>query len=379
MTDFVADLPLVDHHCHALVAGDLSEQAVDDLLSEGGPAPAGMTNFDSPVGFAVRRHCAPVLGLDAFAPPGEYLRRRQELGAAEASRRLLTASGTGRLLVDTGFRGEELLALDEMARAAGEIPTHEIVRLEALAEQVAADGVEPEDFADTFAAALERRLQEPQVVGVKSIAAYRVGFDFDPARPTGQDVRTAASRWLAPKTGARPRLDDAVLTRHLLWCAVDAGRPIQFHVGFGDQDIRLHRANPALLTDFLHKVGTTAPPIMLLHCYPFHREASYLAAVYPQVHLDVGLTLTYVGPAAAPTVLAEALELGPFHKVLYSSDAFGLPELYLLGAAAFRRALGQLLTDRVSGYEWSAADAARVARWLAVENAERVYGLDTEH
>ena len=34
-------------------------------------------------------------------------------------------------------------------------------------------------------------------------------------------------------------------------------------------------------------------------------------------------------------MLAEALELTPFHKMLYSSDAFGLPELHYLGAAAF--------------------------------------------
>ena len=37
------------------------------------------------------------------------------------------------------------------------------------------------------------------------------------------------------------------------------------------------------------------------------------------------------------------MELAPFGKLLYSSDAFGLPELYLLGAHTFRVALAEVL------------------------------------
>ena len=43
---------------------------------------------------------------------------------------------------------------------------------------------------------------------------------------------------------------------------------------------------------------------------------------------DVGEAIPQVG-GRAPTVLAELLELAPWSKVLYSSDAFGLAELYL--------------------------------------------------
>jgi len=31
-------------------------------------------------------------------------------------------------------------------------------------------------------------------------------------------------------------------------------------------------------------------PVMLLHCWPSQRQAAYLAAVFEQVYLDVGLT-----------------------------------------------------------------------------------------
>ena len=75
---------------------------------------------------------------------------------------------------------------------------------------------------------------------------------------------------------------------------------------------------------------------MLLHCYPYHRQAGAMANLFPHVYMDVGVALNHVGARSA-AVLAEALELTPFHKMLYSSDAFGLPELHYLGAAGFRR------------------------------------------
>jgi predicted TIM-barrel fold metal-dependent hydrolase len=114
---------------------------------------------------------------------------------------------------------------------------------------------------------------------------------------------------------------------------------------------------------------------MLLHCYPYHREAGYLATAYPQVYVDVGLALNFVGPGRAGQVLAEALELTPPAKMLYSSDAFGLPELYHLSAVVFRGALRRLLDNVVDAGEWSAADAARIAEMIGWRNAQRAYGL----
>jgi len=162
-----------------------------------------------------------------------------------------------------------------------------------------------------------------------------------------------------------------VLTRMLLGLAVDLGRPIQVHVGFGDSDIRMHRADPSRLTDWLH---THRVPVMLLHCWPFHRQAAYLAAVHPHAFLDLGLTMTYAA-GRATALLEEAMEVAPFGKLLYSSDAFGAAELYHLGALTFRRALGEALAARVASGEWPALDAERVAAMVAWGNACRVYGL----
>ncbi|WP_051735338.1 amidohydrolase family protein [Streptomyces sp. NRRL B-3229] len=359
---------LVDHHCHGVVTDPLDRQGFESLLTEGAAWP-GISPFDSPVGVAVRRHCAPVLDLPRHASPEDYLARRAELGVQEVDRRFLAAAGTDVLCVDTGYLPERLSTPAQLAEAAGGT-AYEVVRLESVAEAVAARGVTARSYADVFRAAALEAVGRPGVVAVKSVAAYRTGFALDPARPTEQEVTRAAGDWLA-RGG---RLADPVLVRHLLWTAVDLGLPLQLHTGFGDSDIRMHRVDPTLLTDWLHLTAGTVP-VLLLHCWPYQRQAAYLAAVFEQVYLDVGLTLHHVGPARSRAILAEALEITPFRKLLYSSDAYGLAEFHLLGALSFRQGLGALLQERVDADELSLPDAVRLAAWTSGDNARRLYGL----
>jgi hypothetical protein len=171
-------------------------------------------------------------------------------------------------------------------------------------------------------------------------------------------------------------LIDPVLLRHVLWCGVDTGLPLQLHTGFGDPDEDLHRADPALLAGFCRATAESGTPLVLLHCYPYHRQAAWLAHVFEHVYFDVGLASTFVGPSRAGTLLAEALELAPFGKLLYSSDAYGLPELYAVAAVAFRRALAEVLDGWVTDQAATEQDAHRIARMLAADNARRLYQLD---
>jgi len=278
-------------------------------------------------------------------------------------------------LIDTGYQGDQLTTPEQMAVASG-TPARQIVRLEVVAEKVARAGAAAAAWATTFAEELAIETASTGAVGFKSIVAYRFGFDFDPIRPGSADVAAAAGRLMrALETDPAARLTDEVLLRHLIWTAIDIGKPLQIHVGFGDTDVRLHRSNPTLLTDFLIATEPAGTPVMLLHCYPFHREAGYLANVFSHVYMDVGAILNHVGARSA-NVLAEALELTPFGKMLYSSDAFALPELHYLGAIGFRRDIAKVTGQFVADGAWSAADAERVAEMIGSANANRVYRLD---
>ncbi|NUT32079.1 MAG: amidohydrolase family protein [Hamadaea sp.] len=372
MLDSVAALPLTDHHCHGVVQRDLAAPGFAALLTEAGPGASGEGLWDSRLGFAVRRWCAPVLDLPAHAPAADYLDRRASLGHAEVTRRLLAAAGLGALLVDEGYAPEPLTPPAELAQAAG-AAAYPVVRLETVAEQVLVDGTDAAGFPDAFRERLAAAV--PDAIAVKSIAAYRTGLNLAPQRPADREVIAAAGLALAGiGLGGRARVADETLQRFLIWSATDLGAPIQFHCGYGDRDLDLAAANPLLLTPLLRALEPAGVPVLLLHNYPFHREAGYLAQVFPDVYFDVGLATHNVG-ARATQVLTEATELAPFGKLLYSSDAYGLAEHYHLGALLFRRALTGLLRDGIDGGAWTEPDADRIARMVGVDNAARVYRL----
>lgn len=367
-------LSLVDHHVHGVFSIPVDRPAFEQAITESDrPLPPDTTQFDSQVGFAVLRWCAPVLGLEPHSPAEVYLQRRAQLGPDEVNRRLLRSSGVSRYLLDTGYAQDQVLDVAGMAVCTG-AECREVVRLEALAEEVVRSGTGAGAFATAFHDLLRERIAAG-AVATKSILAYRHGFDLDLSRPGGRAVTDAASRWLsAVEATGRVRLSDPTILAFAVWAGVDAGLPLQLHTGLGDTDLDLGRANPMLLTGFLRETEKTGIRVLLLHCYPFHREAGYLAQVFPHVFFDVGLALHYVGAQSA-RIVAESLELAPFTKQLFSSDGWGPAELHHLGARLWRRAMASVLATWVDGGDWSLAGALRVASLIGAENAERVYAL----
>jgi uncharacterized protein len=377
VAQLVERLPLLDDHCHGVLQHDVSAEQFEMLLNEGGnPIPLGTSRWDTPVGLAVRRHCAPLLDLEPFPTPAAYLERRPGLGAAEVNRRLLGAAGLGGQIIDTGNRPHEIADLAAMSALAG-VPTWEIVRLERVAEDVAGSGVSAEEYPAAFREVLARRAAV--AIGFKSVLAYRGGFAVDPTPPSDADVVASAGSWLrAIAGGGRHRLTDRVLLRFGIWAAAEVGRarglPIQFHVGYGDTDLTLHQANPSLLTDLIRQLGALNMGVVLLHCWPYHREAAYLADAFPHVMFDLGLALSFAG-ASAGRILADAMEIAPFTKQVYSSDGFGLAELHLLGARHFRDGLTRVLAGWIADDACTLTEAERIATLIASENARRLYPL----
>jgi hypothetical protein len=356
---------LVDHHCHGILTTDLDRTAFEAMMNEAVRAsPLGTTLFDSTLGWAIRRHCALVLDLEPLVPVEEYLARRRELGGAEASRRLMAAAGIATLLVDTGLGPAELTPMAELATLAGGT-AHEVVRLERVAEEVLAAG------EDDFAGAVVERLRAARAagaVGAKSIAAYRVGLELLDTKPAEDDLVRALA------DADRSRVADPTVSAWLAHTALELGLPLQFHVGYGDADLDLLDCDPLRLTEFLRATQERGVPVLLLHNWPYHRQAAYLAQVFDHVFMDLGLTTHNTG-ALSTGVLRETLELVPFGKLLFSSDAYGLAELYLLGALLFRRAMSTVLGQLVADGDATADDAAYVARLVARENARRAYAL----
>jgi predicted TIM-barrel fold metal-dependent hydrolase len=364
LADHIAAVPLIDQHMHGcwLAAGD--RQRFENGLNEANTEPLADfdSGFDTQLGFAVRAHCAPLLGLPKHADPQKYWQRRSQLTETELARIFLRAAGVSDWLVDTGY-AEGVADVAQVAELSAS-RAHEVVRLEQVAEQAAhAAG----DYASAFEEILHRRAAT--AVGTKSILAYRGGFDGDLTEPSAAEVATAAARW---RDNGGTRLADRTLLRFGLHEALRVGKPLQFHVGFGDRDCDLHKANPLHLLDFLRRSGDT--PVVLLHCYPYEREAGYLAQAFNNVYLDGGLSVNHLG-SRAPAFIARLLELAPFRKIVYSSDGFGPAELHYLSTTLWRNGIHRVLSGFVDDGDWSSADAMRVIDLIARDNAARIYEL----
>ena len=360
----------VDHHVHSILAGTVSvERLVAGLSETDRPDAAAASGIDHQLGVALRRWCAPLLGLKPHVEAEVWLRHRSTIDNAVAAATILPSAGLEALFVDTGFRSRELLSVVELGRLAG-AAAEPVVRLEAVAEDVAASGVSASGFAAAYRDALATATRD--AVGVKSIIAYRGGLDLDPAPPSATEVADHAGRWLASiAAGGLVRVTDRVILRHVLWSGVDTTLPLQIHTGYGDSDLDLQRSDPLLLTGFMRATqGRTR--ILLLHTYPFHRHAGYLAQMFAHVYTDIGLGVNHSG-VQSEQLVAEMLEVAPFRKILFSSDAWGLPELHLLGSWLFRRGLSRVLGRWVAGGDWSLDDARLAIELIGSANARQVY------
>jgi predicted TIM-barrel fold metal-dependent hydrolase len=351
LAEHLRTVRLVDHHVHGTLTQPPDRTAFDSALHEAasGPVPDFLSPLDLPVGIALRRWCAPLLGLPAHAAADDYWAARRATPYDELVALLLDAAGVEHWIVDTGLT-PELLTTPE--------PHSEVLRLEALLAEVVGEADVPDAFRKRLDAAAGG------IVGAKTIAAYRTGLDIDWSRPSDAAVAAAARE-------SGPRISDPVLVAFGVHEAVARGLPLQVHTGLGDRDLDLRRADPMLLLPLIRAVES---PVLLLHCYPYHRQAGYLAQAFDHVGFDVGLAVTHVGSRSVELV-GEAMELAPFGKQLYSSDAYALPELHLLGSVLWRRAMGLVLGGWVRRGEWSADDAIHAVDLIGAANARRLYGL----
>ena len=116
-------------------------------------------------------------------------------------------------------------------------------------------------------------------------------------------------------------------------------------------------------------------PVLLLHTWPFHRHAAYLAQVFDHVFLDLGLDhpqhRRLLGRRAARDPGARAVrQAAVLHRRLRSRRA-----LPARAPTLFRRSLTAGARGLVAAGDATAADAVYVAGLVARDNARRAYGL----
>ncbi len=370
-------VPILDQHCHALRRdGTVADPvAYAGFFTESGDRTMHARHVPETVFYRwALRELANVLEC---APTTEAVLAARGATSADAlARRLLGEANIRTLLVDHGYRADETWTPAEMA---ARVPCRvlPILRLEVLAQSLIVRHETFDAALDAYSATVERARADG-VVGLKSIIAYRTGLAV---RSTSRG--DAAAAFGPVKERARRdghvRLADKPLNDYLLLRALELaerqGLPVQLHTGFGDADLDLREANPLHLRPLLESGRYAHVPFVLLHAsYPYVRELGYLAAIYPNVYADVGLAIPHLA-AEIPTMLRQLLGLAPTSKVVYSSDASQIPELYWLAARWGRRGLATVLDELVTLGALDADEARTVGQRVLGQNAAGIYGL----
>ena len=322
------------------------------------------------------RRLAPIFGC----PPTEdaILRARRMLEPARYARELLEQTGTGYMLLDTGFGGQDTLTFHEQ-QAIVPIAHREIVRVESLAEDLVAEFRRPDDWLDAVRSRLAEAVRRG-AVAVKTIAAYRASLRLrwpDHALVRAEYTRLRQSLRSSRGRG-RPRLTGDPLCHALVFVAAEEcvrlGVPLQVHCGLGDTDLDLAEASPLGLRPLLVHEPFGALRVVLLHCYPFHREAAYLCSVFGGVYMDLSLAV-WMAASDGARAMQEVVGLCPWTKLLYATDASRLPEVYLVAAELHRDALAQAFSGLVRHQLITMDDALEAGRRVLVENARKLYRL----
>jgi hypothetical protein len=371
----LADLPLVDGHCHPPLADpwQVTPAQLLDYLTEGRP---GTMTAHVPHSGYYRRALRGLADLYGCPPAVDAVLAARRARGPEIAPRVLADQRVAAFLADTGYLADaDAMPLDRMRRDLG-CPVHEVFRIEACAEALLARRLGYEAYLEAFRRELASAAA--RCVALKTIIAYRSGLAIRAWRPA--DVSEAYRDVGARVAGGGPaRLTEKPLLDTLFGIAVEVcretGRPLQVHSGFGDPDIDLLSANPLHLRPLLEDPRQAGLRLVLLHCaYPYAREAGFMAAVWPQVYVDCSLVPLLVGTGSVAP-LAELLTLAPASKLLYGSDASRLPELYGLAAAWTRAALGSALGALVAGGDLEPGEARAVARRVLADNAVELYGV----
>ncbi|CAI7673060.1 unnamed protein product [Penicillium bialowiezense] len=389
--------PLIDNHAHNLLnkesATDYETYPLEAIVSEA----HGQALANARTTLPLIRATNQLSELyDTSCTEWEDVLSAHERWVREDYEGLIRRSlkGTHALLLDDLLCDDEDIESFQWHDSFTTSATRRIVRIETVAElellQIAKSERKAGDsvwnnFRQRFLDALSNAMDDPNVVGFKSVVCYRTGLDVDPYSSDDTTLAGSLVRTLdSGTTRSGFRVEDKPLCDWLVQQTLKAisfkkkagvVKPLQFHTGLGDNDIDLVRANPACLQPLIAQYSDA--DIVLLHsAYPYTRQAGYLASVYPNVYLDLGEVFPMVSRDGQEKILRESLELTPTNRLLWSTDGHFHPETFWLANLQFRQALEAVFVDYVQRGDFTIPQASKMVADILFHNSNRLYKLN---
>ena len=373
----LSNIPLADNHCHGIyqtqAPGDLT--AWRGLFTES-PDP-GMRSTHVANTLFYRRLIHEMAAFFECEPAEEaVLAVRQQHDDQSLIRKFLRAANFDVLFIDKGYPSPELVLSDATVSDLANCRVAPMLRVELLMQRLIAENETLSAVVEALRAALTD-VRGQGYVALKSIVAYRTGLDIRTWDIDDVEEAFAVARREVRERGSIRLTHKPLLDTLLFVTFAEAARqelPVQFHTGYGDTDADMLLANPLHLRAVLERREYRAMPVVLLHeSYPYTQQGAYLATVYENVYLDLSYGIPYLGYLEMLEFTRAAFSVAPFSKLLYSSDAVGVPELHWVSALHGRRILGQVLGECVANGDLRSTEAEEAGVAVLHDNAMRLY------
>ena len=344
--------PIIDNHCHPLLKPSAQAKHSRLAITTEAHGNAMKHTLSSLAHFRAVEQLSSVLGCpatwtDVAAAIDHENSKPGDVWAKQCF------EGIDVLLVDDGLDGREDTFDFEWHDRLTRQKSRRIVRIEKVAEEIIENCLKRSVPADEmfgivlqeFEKAIKGALDDPKVVGFKSVICYRTGLNIPSHLDQAHVEKHFHLHFAHSKSRDFKRLDDALMnpflvhrTAELIRRTSGVKKPLQFHTGLGDNDISLNLSSPSHLQAFIRRYPTV--PMVLLHAsYPWTKEAGYLASVYENVYADIGEVFPMVSKGGQENVVREILELCPSEKILWSTDGHWFAETFLLAVIQAREAL----------------------------------------
>lgn len=279
----------------------------------------------------------------------------------------------GAMIIDDGFGTGEIFNLDELAKLSGR-PMFHCKRIEPIMEACLEQASSFDELCRDYKKKLFPKGKDYSV-SLKSICGYRGGLEL--MHPNESEARADFDKWKKQRQ-KKLRIIKSPLYHYLLLSsfemAAEAGVPVQLHTGMGDDDANLIECNPALLQPMFRSRTYARTNFVLLHCYPYVREAAFMCSLYGNVYMDLSLSISLSSPRSARMV-GEALSLAPSTKLLAGTDGHSCPESHWYAALCWKRGLTFTLYEMINSGLLTQREAEEIGALVLHDNAIRLYKL----
>jgi|AGTN01.2.fsa_nt_gi Predicted metal-dependent hydrolase of the TIM-barrel fold len=372
---------LIDNHAHSLAKRHMELDVIEfrRLFSES--SSILVLENDVPQSLQYQHMLKCLRKVTGYGDEEELIAARQAVSAPDYVNQLWDDASIAALLIDDGFNADKNVSIAELGHIC-QRPIYRIVRIESVLENEILKTNSFDELESKFELSLLSGLQTG-TVGLKTIAAYRGGLALESATQAdaAKDFEVIRAKLASAREDAEAkfRVSRSPLYYYFLFktfeLAADHDLPVQIHTGFGDTDLQLDQANPSLLTPVFKDRRLARAKFVLLHCFPYVREASYLCSVFPNVYMDLSLSMVHASMCGV-SMLYDALSLAAPTKVLMGTDGHTAPEMHWYGAISIKKSLTNFFNELIEDAYTTEELALRSAERMLFRNARELYDLE---